>query len=186
GRGLWGEEEGRPSSWPASTTSLVSSGNVSIEWPGMNHVVLRSYLSNSLRRRRDPTSPAKRPREMSSGESAPPYEPSQPATASTSTPMQQKSSFAIPPPRDSWGLALHCYDMCALCGVLREEHWAEDGGRRGRTLRVQLLNRVLDHFGLHLDDWGGRIYMLSDRTGRSVVVANLGSLWVEAERFAGR
>jgi len=76
--------------------------------------------------------------------------------------------------------------MCALCGVLMEEHWAEDGGRRGRTLRVQLLNRVLDHFGLRLDDWGGRIYMLSDRTGRSVVVANLGSLWVEAERFAGR
>ena len=40
------------------------------------------------------------------------------------------------------------YDMCALCGVLLEEHWAEgEGGRRGRTLRVALLNRVLN------DEW---------------------------------
>ena len=43
--------------------------------------------------------------------------------------------------------------MCALCGVLLEEHWAEgEGGRRGRTLRVALVNRVLGHFGLRLDD----------------------------------
>ena len=67
-----------------------------------------------------------------------------------------------------------------------EEHWAEDGGRRGRVLRVQVANRILDHFGLHLDDWNGRVYVLRDRTGRAVVVANLGSLWVEAERLAGR
>src|SRR5436190_22515871 len=122
-----------PISWPASTTSLVSSGNVSIEWPGMNHVVFRPYLANNLRRRRLPTSPANTPREMSSGESSPPYEPSQPATASTSTPMQQKISFAI---SSSSGcletLVVQRYDMCALCGVLLEEHWAEDGGRRGR------------------------------------------------------
>jgi hypothetical protein len=77
--------------------------------------------------------------------------------------------------------------MCALCGVLLEEHWAEqDGGRRARTFRVKLANRVLDHFGLRLDDWGGRVYVLRDRKGRSAVVANLGVLWVEAERLAGR
>jgi hypothetical protein len=75
--------------------------------------------------------------------------------------------------------------MCALCGVLLEEHWAEKGGRRERTLRVALLNRILDHFGLHLDDWGGRVYVLRDRKGRSAVVANLGALWVEAERLVG-
>ena len=44
----------------------------------MNHVVRMSYLSNSFSSRRVPTSPAKTPREMSSGESSPPYEPSQP------------------------------------------------------------------------------------------------------------
>jgi hypothetical protein len=77
--------------------------------------------------------------------------------------------------------------MCALCGVLLEEHWAEqDGGRRARAFRVKLANRVLDYFGLRLDDWGGRVYILRDRKGRAVVVANLGALWVEAERLAGR
>ena len=77
--------------------------------------------------------------------------------------------------------------MCALCGVLLEEHWAEgEGGRRGRALRVSLLNRVLAHFGLRLDDWSGRVWTLRDAKGRSVVVADLGSLWSEAERLAGR
>ena len=53
--------------------------------------------------------------------------------------------------------------MCALCGVLFDQHWAEqDGGRRARVFRVKLANRVLDHFGLRLDDWGGRVYVLRD------------------------
>ena len=76
--------------------------------------------------------------------------------------------------------------MCALCGVLLDHHWAEADGRRARVFRVKLANRVLDHFGLRLDDWGGRVYVLRDRKGRSAVVANLGVLWVEAERLAGR
>ena len=77
--------------------------------------------------------------------------------------------------------------MCALCGVLLDEHWTElEGGRRARVFRVALANRVLGHFGLRLDDWGGRTYVLRDGKGRSVVVANLGVLWVEAERLAGR
>lgn len=77
--------------------------------------------------------------------------------------------------------------MCALCGVLLNEHWAEqDGGRRARVFRVKLINQVLDHFGLRLDDWGGRVYVLRDRKGRALVVRDLGALWVEAERLAGR
>jgi hypothetical protein len=77
--------------------------------------------------------------------------------------------------------------MCALCGALLNEHWAEqEGGRRARVFRVRLVNRVLGHFGLRLDDWGGRMYVLRDRKGRCAVVADLGSLWVEAERLAGR
>jgi hypothetical protein len=77
--------------------------------------------------------------------------------------------------------------MCALCGVLLDQHWAEqDGGRRARVFRVKLANTVLDHFGLRLDDWGGRVYVLRDRKGCSAVVDNLGVLWVEAERLAGR
>ena len=77
--------------------------------------------------------------------------------------------------------------MCALCGVLLNEHWAEqDGGRRGRVFRVALLNRVLGHYGLRLDDWSGRVWVLRDAKGRAVVVANLGAVWSEAEKLAGR
>jgi hypothetical protein len=76
--------------------------------------------------------------------------------------------------------------MCALCSVL-SEHWAEaDGGRRTQLLRLSLLNRVLAHFGLRLDGWGGRDYVLRDRVGRTAVVSDIGSLWVEAERLVGR
>jgi hypothetical protein len=77
--------------------------------------------------------------------------------------------------------------MCALCGVLLNEHWAEqDGGRRARVFRVRLVDRVLGHFGLRLDDWGGRVYVLRDAKGRAVVVEDLGVVWAEAERLAGR
>jgi hypothetical protein len=76
--------------------------------------------------------------------------------------------------------------MCGLCGVLLKEHWAEEGGRRSRVFRVALLNRVLGHYGLELGDWGGRVYVLRDRKGRSAVVEEIGTLWVEAERLAGR
>ena len=76
--------------------------------------------------------------------------------------------------------------MCALCGVLLNEHWAEqDGGRRARVFRVALLNRVLGHFGLRLDDWGSRVYVLRDAKGRSAVVDDLGAIWAEAEKLAG-
>ena len=77
--------------------------------------------------------------------------------------------------------------MCVLCNVLVNEHWAEqEGGRRARVMRVRLANRVLGFYGLRLDDWSGRVWVLRDRKGRSAVVSDLGSLWAEAERLAGR
>jgi hypothetical protein len=77
--------------------------------------------------------------------------------------------------------------MCSLCNVLVSDHWAEqEGGRRGRVFRVRLLNRVLGFYGLRLDDWSGRVWVLRDLKGRSVVVRDLGSLWLEAEKLAGR
>jgi hypothetical protein len=77
--------------------------------------------------------------------------------------------------------------MCVLCNVLVNEHWAEqEGGRRARVMRVRLVNRVLAFYGLRLDDWSGRVWVLRDRKGSSAVVADLGSLWAEAERLAGR
>ncbi len=77
--------------------------------------------------------------------------------------------------------------MCALCGVILNDHWAEqDGGRRARAFRVALLDRVLDHFGLSLRDWAGGVYVLSDRKGGSAVVQDVGAVWSEAERLLGR
>jgi hypothetical protein len=77
--------------------------------------------------------------------------------------------------------------VCVLCGVLVSDHWAESGGgRRARLARVALLNRVLDHAGLRLGDWSGSVYVLRDRKGRAEIVADLGSLWVAAERMTGR
>src|SRR3989442_3318504 len=70
-------------------------GKVSMEWPGTNHVVLMPKRSNSFTSRGVPTSPENMPREMSSGESSPPYDPSQPATASTSTPNAHRISLAM-------------------------------------------------------------------------------------------
>ena len=73
-----------------------------------------------------------------------------------------------------------------LCGVLLNEHWAEaGGGRRARGFRVVLLNRVLDHYGLSRR-LGGSVYTLRDRKGRSAVVTDVGTLWAEAEKLAGR
>ena len=91
-----------PISWPASRTAAMSSGNDSRLCPGMNQVVLILYclqldgvcyellapltFLNIFRSRCVPTVPAKIPRLMSLVLSSPPYDPSQPETASTSTP----------------------------------------------------------------------------------------------------
>jgi hypothetical protein len=77
--------------------------------------------------------------------------------------------------------------MCALCGVIAKEHWAELGdGRRARLFRAALVNRVLAHFGLTVDAWAGGQYVVRDRKGAASVVGDLGALWIEAERLAGR
>jgi hypothetical protein len=54
------------------------------------------------------------------------------------------------------------------------------------VFRGRLLNRVLAVYGLKLDDWSGRVWVLRDRKGRAAVVDNLGAVWVEAERLCGR
>ncbi len=51
---------------------------------------------------------------------------------------------------------------------------------------MRLVNRVLDRFGLRLDDWSGSVYVVRDRKGRAEIVSDLGALWPAAERLAGR
>jgi hypothetical protein len=98
--------------------------------------------------------------------------------------------------------------VCVLCGqdVGARPHWTdrhlEDRARaaapgsdpieyqrdrrRERTHRVALTRKILRHYGLKLDDWGGSKYVLRDGKGRSEIVQDLGSLWPAAERLAGR
>jgi hypothetical protein len=77
--------------------------------------------------------------------------------------------------------------MCPLCGALLTEHWADGpDARRGRVLRTRMVAEVLRGFGLTLGDWGGSAYVLADRKGRAEVVHDLSTLWLEAERLAGR
>ena len=76
--------------------------------------------------------------------------------------------------------------MCALCGVLRNEHWSDaGGGRRTAVIRTALLERVLAHWGLGVREWAGQ-YVVTDGKGRSEVAEDLAGLWAAAERLAGR
>lgn len=91
--------------------------------------------------------------------------------------------------------------MCALCGVLGgKDHWTEPlqregvyirhadpaARRRERARRIDEANAILGLFGLSLSDWQADSYVISTRTGKSEVVADLAGLWPAAERLAGR
>jgi hypothetical protein len=88
--------------------------------------------------------------------------------------------------------------VCSLCGTLYStRHWAEapaagaalDARRawlRDRLRRVELLNRLLLPLALSVDEWEGTAYVLRTRTGESVLCSDLATLFVEAERLAGR
>src|SRR5215470_3029292 len=96
--------------------------------------------------------------------------------------------------------------MCVLCWqFLSAEHWtekvfeAEDNTatgavgsarervrRRDRYQRTRILNQILHHYGLRLDDWHSRSYVLSDRKGSTVLVHDLGEIWPAAQQLARR
>jgi hypothetical protein len=82
--------------------------------------------------------------------------------------------------------------MCGLCGILGEsEHWTDhpDGGtqrRRERLERAALVGRVMQHFGLKVEDWQGRSFLLSTPTGRTEIVDTLSALWPAAAKLANR
>jgi hypothetical protein len=100
----------------------------------MNQLVLRSYFSKSFSRRGVPTSPAHTPRWMSYGESAPPYEPIQPATASMSIPIVAKISFGIRTFRQLWpppGWTPFARTRHALPLIEMEFLYTPSGRRRG-------------------------------------------------------
>tara|TARA_R110002167_G_scaffold60368_17_gene170612 strand:- start:1240 stop:1563 length:324 start_codon:yes stop_codon:yes gene_type:complete len=89
--------------------------------------------------------------------------------------------------------------MCSLCGILGGRgHWADSATspeafarreerhtwQRERQTRTRLINRVLAHYGLKLQDWSGNAYVLRGRTGQTAIVNNLSEIWAEAERLS--
>lgn len=95
--------------------------------------------------------------------------------------------------------------MCVLCWqFLTETHWTERaldgadtatataGGHQARARhrdwhrRTQVLNHILGAYGLSLDNWQSRSYVLSDRKGNTVLVQNLGALWPAVQQLLGR
>jgi hypothetical protein len=91
--------------------------------------------------------------------------------------------------------------MCSLCGVLgRGGYWADAVARPGvytrnadlidrrreRANRVRVANRLLAQFGMSVSDWRGSSFLLSTRTGKTEVIADLAHLWPVAERLIGR
>ena len=96
--------------------------------------------------------------------------------------------------------------MCVLCWqFLSEGHWTEQvfeaeddtmtgtagsarehARRRDRYQRTRILNQILRHYGLRLDDWHSRSYVLSDRKGSTVLVRDLGEIWPAAQQLARR
>jgi hypothetical protein len=88
--------------------------------------------------------------------------------------------------------------MCSLCGVLgSSDHWTDTvarasrnadpvARRRERARRVRVANPVLARFGLGVADWQGTAFLLSSRTGKSEIIADLGHLWPAAERLSGQ
>jgi hypothetical protein len=77
--------------------------------------------------------------------------------------------------------------VCSLCGMFREEHWAEPDASPGeRGFRVEVMNRVLAPHGIRARDFNGSLYALSDGKGRTELASSLGQVWVKVETLLGR
>lgn len=96
--------------------------------------------------------------------------------------------------------------MCVLCSqTWVEAHWTDRNPEAGQPVvaamagsdrerqrrrdwqhRAQIVNCILGYYGLRLDSWQNRHYVLSDRKGRSEMVTDLGALWPAAAQLLGR
>jgi hypothetical protein len=96
--------------------------------------------------------------------------------------------------------------MCVLCSseFVMQVHWtdqkisAKNGSsvevgsdqlrsrQRGRHRLTRLANQILKLYGLKVEDWHGSKYLLTNRTGSSEIIHDLGGLWPTAEKMLGR
>lgn len=85
--------------------------------------------------------------------------------------------------------------MCGACGILQNgRDWTENFGQdgkdqpvhaflAGRRQRIELVNDLLKNCGLNLRDHGRQL-ILSNKTGKSVVISNLAHVWIEADKLS--
>jgi len=97
--------------------------------------------------------------------------------------------------------------MCILCSqsLFVEPHWTDRKQNTGEPVatvtagsdrerhrrrdwqhRAQILNHILSYYGLSLDNWQNRHYVLSNRKGHAEMVTDLGALWPAAAQLLGR
>ncbi|MEI9899327.1 MAG: hypothetical protein WDN31_03440 [Hyphomicrobium sp.] len=50
---------------------------------------------------------------------------------------------------------------------------------------MALLNSVLAHYGVHVADWGGNSYVMTNAAGHTANMYSLGGIWADADRLAG-
>lgn len=76
-------------------------------------------------------------------------------------------------------------------------HWTEAGtnaarhsdapAARARHLdrqhRVQLVNRILSHYGCTVSDWEGNSYILRGWSGQTAIVEHLPQIWLKVEEI---
>ncbi|KGI56105.1 hypothetical protein [Campylobacter sp. MIT 97-5078] len=93
--------------------------------------------------------------------------------------------------------------MCILCGELISSfHWSDVSFKeekanisagenqkerqRSRLKRAKLLGLVLAFYGLSIKEWQNSKFILSDKKGKSLIVNDLGDLWLKAEELSSK
>lgn len=87
--------------------------------------------------------------------------------------------------------------MCGLCGVLgSREHWTDSGKqlatrrasatfRRERLYQIEIINKIIRNYGLHVADWHGTSLIISTNTGSTEIVEHIASVWEVAKKMSG-
>ena len=88
--------------------------------------------------------------------------------------------------------------MCGLCGVLGSKvHWTDSDSklanrrvsatfRRERLYQIEIINKIIKKYGLHISDWHGASFLISSSTGATEIVNHIASVWEVAKKMSGK
>lgn len=91
--------------------------------------------------------------------------------------------------------------MCILCGEFIEQvHWTDTERqkvdtvvagqyqrerKRARNLRAKICSDILAGYSIKLKEWNNSKFIISNSTGKTRIIHDLGQVWQEAESFIG-